>query len=1044
VARSQTADGAKAQATITAVDTGDWTIAAFINPTDAGQSNVGRILQADFSGALKQDFRFSDASLHLAVAQSYSGGSAFSATSTAITASVWSAVFATFTAADKTTRVYIGTLSSAVAEAAYSSQSAGGGTRDTGGTRATVFNSGAGTGTFHGSLARVAFVNRLWRLDEMEAFRLGWVPPKDGNERGLWLFDSPTASQVEDCYGVANATATSLAVAEGPPVPTWQGGGLAVLAQAAAPVTDLGTGSTAITFAFSGTLTTATPVALASSLSITFAFSGTLTIPVALAGSLALTTGLSGSLTSGSNLQSFTADRTQGLNIRVFFFGTLTVPVAVESPPTSEFQNVRRVSPTMPTPSLDSQGRPINWQPSSVVDEDWGRLQVIINNTDVTYWNGIPCEVSRFVSNDPFDDAHAEIKFPLATSAPSWYVDYANVELVLVRPNGSTKVLWEGFVAAQQASQTQDEYALSLACQGALYQLDLFQHQPEFPGGQPVNDISIQINRQVFRASQYGSRIPPAAADGSFPDTGISSSAQGPWGKVLSGYIQDLLTKAVTNSPGYWTQWSLMKLTGRKPTMVLRDLATVHWTLSAGTPGAEAQLSRELTMAPNAIYGTGVSPLPDPCKWSNSKYPNLHPDTAPVWPGRLFTVGTVGAVNPGGSDTHGTTDVLLWKDRAAQLGFPVVAGNNTYTSQDATACRQLQNNYGILVDGVVGPQTWAATFDTGANGGDVLGAHYFPLSELRSVEPFLSELTSPYMASPDNPDFAANQPGLMRIEKFENFGQEVTKAEGVSSAADEIARHAGAHWTGDITLKIDPQEGSRFEMKAGQNVLWKTLSGNILLHIAQADQDIPNLTTKLTVDEGGRDLLTLSQVRARDRDTFDPVGRQKTVYYAQRKEAQVQQNPVFDCENGAGVIPYQGIFSRLWNVERIPFAFAGTIVRTTLNNIGAAEMAMGVFDGRDGFRPTHDYLRSFGEPTDPDYWINLPDTLGLIVAWGGNGQMMGYYPKLQSTVGAPKTGAFTDNASWYYECKYPPWLWVAIWCESTTYLSGQFFNEAPA
>ncbi len=71
-----------------------------------------------------------------------------------------------------------------------------------------------------------------------------------------------------------------------------------------------------------------------------------------------------------------------------------------------------------------------------------------------------------------------------------------------------------------------------------------------------------------------------------------------------------------------------------------------------------------------------------------------------AFPGRLLTFPPI---------TSGE-DVRTWQTRIAARGF-AVAVDGDYGPQSAAACRQLQAAAGLVVDGVVGPQTWAATFD---------------------------------------------------------------------------------------------------------------------------------------------------------------------------------------------------------------------------------------------------------------------------------------------------------------------------------------------
>ena len=50
-------------------------------------------------------------------------------------------------------------------------------------------------------------------------------------------------------------------------------------------------------------------------------------------------------------------------------------------------------------------------------------------------------------------------------------------------------------------------------------------------------------------------------------------------------------------------------------------------------------------------------------------------------------------------------DISAWQDQA---GGVVV--NGWYEEQDVERCKQIQKNNGLVPDGIVGPQTWYATF----------------------------------------------------------------------------------------------------------------------------------------------------------------------------------------------------------------------------------------------------------------------------------------------------------------------------------------------
>jgi hypothetical protein len=232
---------------------------------------------------------------------------------------------------------------------------------------------------------------------------------------------------------------------------------------------------------------------------------------------------------------------------------------------------------------------------------------------------------------------------------------------------------------------------------------------------------------------------------------------------------------------------------------------------------------------------------------------------------------------------------------------------------------------------------------------------------------------------------------------------------------------------------------------------WDTLSIDevfnaiIMLHIAQADVNLFESppTTTLAVDEQARDLMELAAIRARNSDATDLSRRQKPTY---RNSRQVEDRvALWDCEAGSGVIPRHGIQARLWNVLKIPTAELGNIVRTEFSTYAnpstssrtPTAIAVGIFDRYTN----HSQLRSRGEPTDTDYWDVFDETTGLIIAWGGAEQMGGYSPGLNSQ-GDPKTGYLLDNSGYYFQSQVPPWLWVALWCDTTCYIAGKLYPDA--
>lgn len=59
----------------------------------------------------------------------------------------------------------------------------------------------------------------------------------------------------------------------------------------------------------------------------------------------------------------------------------------------------------------------------------------------------------------------------------------------------------------------------------------------------------------------------------------------------------------------------------------------------------------------------------------------------------------------------GTMDVRTWQTKMAQRGWDIRV-DGIYGPQSKRICTEFQTQKNLLVDGIVGPQTWNATWDT--------------------------------------------------------------------------------------------------------------------------------------------------------------------------------------------------------------------------------------------------------------------------------------------------------------------------------------------
>jgi Putative peptidoglycan binding domain/NlpC/P60 family len=79
--------------------------------------------------------------------------------------------------------------------------------------------------------------------------------------------------------------------------------------------------------------------------------------------------------------------------------------------------------------------------------------------------------------------------------------------------------------------------------------------------------------------------------------------------------------------------------------------------------------------------------------------PGGKPSPLPAWPGRFLTQ----------PPAMRGDDVRRWQDAMVRSGAPIGA-DGVYGPESESACRELQREAGLRVDGIVGPATWTATF----------------------------------------------------------------------------------------------------------------------------------------------------------------------------------------------------------------------------------------------------------------------------------------------------------------------------------------------
>lgn len=680
---------------------------------------------------------------------------------------------------------------------------------------------------------------------------------------------------------------------------------------------------------------------------------------------------------------------------------------------------IRRMSEIMPAPTLDDRGNPVDWAPSSVIRERVGRLQIIIGGQDVTYWDGVETPFPTWSRVEPFGAEAASIALPQITAFHrpgrgdlAWLTRGANVVLRRVRAGVKTRV-WSGVVSGFRSEEATGVFTVE--CIGVLFAADMQLRPPAFDGTpQDAGTVIADLLNSVVSRRHY--RTEPVV-------TGCKASVMGGWESRVTGWVQQALSTMVTKG----RQWTV-SCEDRTPVIRRKNTTTVSWTVSHGQRGVDVDLTQDITQAVNVVYGEGINPKGG--RWRNARYPNWRPDDSPAYPGPMGAGMTVGYRD---SMTSSGRGVSVWQEKAGQ---PVTG---VLSQGDRVAWRQIQEDAGIRVDNSLGPQTWAATFAVGSNTGSLDGAFIAPLSRISKVEPYL------YSADGDvvgpNPDY---DPDVLRVERYINYGPGVDKSTARVAARELIAREANPGWVGTVRMTVDPEEGSRFDViREGSNGIIRYYRGvDLLVHVAKVEYG-PDAVT-VTVDTNARDYPTLDAILAREREAVDPARQ-----YRRRPTAGTlaSERATFDAESPGGRVPRHAAFGGLWNVLRIPVAAYGSIVRTTFTTSSpATPFVVAVFDREV---TAAKLLSIVGNPlsASENPWQEHADALedtGLLMSWGWQEQPCGYYPREKSRpdgdTTAPVTGRMVDDASWTYASTRPPWLWVAVICQSSTWVEGRFWH----
>lgn len=699
-----------------------------------------------------------------------------------------------------------------------------------------------------------------------------------------------------------------------------------------------------------------------------------------------------------------------------------TIPTGV---PLSRFD---RMSYIYPAPTLDADSRPVGWTYTSLVREQWAKfIQLVIHDDDYTFARGFPVEIQRITEELPGGYGMMTFRLPGFTIYDG-LVD--NLEIAYGTPCEAYKILPDGTRGAKLfdgsitgPTEADGGMGRTFDCQG-IFHADLA-HTDDVD----LNEVDLRDLGEVIADvldNNPGRRMGLTIRD----TVGVNDRSRGSTGQSRYDRITDLLAKS-TSSDGL-SDWTIV-LQGKRPKLLkLSDIQAMTPDVSfrSGQPGIVVDVNKDLTGAPNVIFGTGVNP--DGCRWYNMKAPKPLPDDGTAWCGTTITVGTT---DGGTSSGTGVTD---FQTRMQNLGFDVdITG--TYTSDDADETSELQFAVGLTDDGVVNHATWDAAFATFVDTDeDVPRVVRRPLAYQGWVEPYLWGGHGLKIGA--NPGY---NPDVLRVELDIDFGEHIHKRKARRLAHAMILRDWPAQWAGEVVFNADPEEMSRFDIHAGMICAARSLhSAEQNFVITGVDKDFDARAVTCQIVQHGYGLMSYDAIRNRNVAARQNPAK-KFLRQLGKKTAQRPEYVPWLCEDGAGLIPKGTILTAGWNVVRFLGGEYGTVAETVLTTVSSAqEFAAAVFGKKvspdDLDRMVWNPLTQH-TPFDPN--ADDLDDAGMLAAWGQKDQPCGYYPHEKSNIDGtsyPLTGRFRDDAGFTFASNHVPWLWLAVWVGGGCTLSGRF------
>jgi len=609
---------------------------------------------------------------------------------------------------------------------------------------------------------------------------------------------------------------------------------------------------------------------------------------------------------------------------------------------------------------------PTTWEPADLYRTVWGVPQLVIGGVDSTFFRGAPVGIEEWSSGDPFDDAAAMLSLPQVTVYDKLgegelvhIYDGAPVEINLVRPDESVKVLWEGFIVSYSYSNG----TLQLQCLGELYQIDFYVKQPRFYIEKKKYEDLIRWGFAAGLLVEFPTWW-DVQDDALNNVTGHETRYSGSWQKILTGYIQELLSMMVTYDG---RQWTLMKNVGRQPVLRLKTVTPIsaQWTIAVGQRGVAESLTRDLTQSVTMVYGQGTDQSGGIWRNAYFKEANLATYYDPLYQsssqlerwekGPGFRVESFHDFGAGASLKEAKIDakkivardfdpgwygtIVLTADPAEGSRFEIKAGEQIRLKYFAgTSSPPSQTVYSTLLEeGVYSQRDSTGDFTRGQMSTVIVNMMTY------------MGITLPAVGADTYSDVAgtAHEENILRLTNagiIEGFtdgtfrpNEGVTRAQTATMVVKTVEWDSGtlsgptsSYYT-DITGNVHEDNINKayeHDLMYGYGgeifrpdqtltrlqsatVLWRlndSLGGTLLaeeadstiFHIAEAIANTKDGTVTLRVDTKSRDLLTLSEIEERNRDSRTPL---RLMQVDRRSHTVEDRYQPWDTTAGSGIVP---------------------------------------------------------------------------------------------------------------------------------------------